>query len=88
MKVSNPTLQVYDTSALRILMQMWNLQPGLSDSGIVVQNDHIAFRTLDLNPISISDLEPLLINLGYAPFDDYTFEDKKLNARSVPTISR
>lgn len=54
----------------------------LEARGEVVENDHIAFRTLDLSPISISDLEPLLINLGYTPFDDYAFEDKKLNARS------
>jgi len=47
-----------------------------------IENDHIAFRTLDLAPISIANLEPILFDLGYRAFDDYVFEEKKLTARS------
>lgn len=43
-------------------------------------NDHIAFRTYDLNPINLEALEPHLFAYGYARYEPYNFEDKKIRA--------
>lgn len=48
-------------------------------NGVVV-NDHVAFRTFRHSPLDIAHLEPLLAQLGYAPFDRYRFPQKKLEA--------
>lgn len=43
-------------------------------------NDHVAFRTFDLEPIGLSALEVHLFELGYRRFESYRFEEKKLEA--------
>lgn len=53
-----------------------------SDNNSQVQNDHVAFRTFNLSPISIESLEPLILALGYQHRDSYNFKEKKLLARS------
>jgi len=43
-------------------------------------NDHVAFRTFRYAPLDIVHLEPVLLDLGYQPFDRYQFRQKKLEA--------
>lgn len=45
-----------------------------------VANDHVAFRTLALDPIRLDRLQPHLLRLGYTPYEPYRFEEKKLRA--------
>ncbi len=52
------------------------------DRGMVVANDHVAFRTFDQSPIDLEHLEPLVLDLGYRRFDQYLFPEKRLRARS------
>lgn len=47
-----------------------------------IQNDHVAFRTFARSPISIEKLQPLLAMVGYQPYDEYHFAEKKLFAKS------
>lgn len=57
--------------------------------GELVENDHVAFRTFSESPIDLPHLEPILLDLGYTPFDSYEFKEKKLFAKSYvhPDIS-
>ncbi len=54
----------------------------LQNRGESLKNDHIALRTFDLSPIALADLEPLILGLGYQMTGEYSFEVKKLRARS------
>lgn len=54
----------------------------LEEHGENIQNDHVAFRTFNLEPISLAALEPLVLGLGYSLLDEYRFEDKHLRARA------
>ena len=45
-----------------------------------VRNDHVAFRTFNLAPMRLADLEPFLLHLGYERFAPYRFEQKRLQA--------
>lgn len=54
----------------------------LQARGEQVQNDHVAFRTFNLSPLSLEQLEPYILELGYARLDEYRFEDKHLRARA------
>jgi len=47
-----------------------------------VENDHVAFRTFANSPIDLNSLEPILLDLGFSPFDEYSFSEKKLFAKS------
>jgi len=47
-----------------------------------VLNDHIAFRTFNLSPLSIGDLEHFFIEMDYNFDKEYKFAEKKLYARS------
>ena len=51
----------------------------LGDSKPVV-NDHVAFRTFNISPVSLSALTPLLESLGYCLSGEYQFETKQLDA--------
>lgn len=48
--------------------------------GEQVVNDHVAFRTLALEPIGIARLEPHILELGYRQLEPYDFPAKKLRA--------
>lgn len=50
------------------------------DQGEEVLNDHVAFRTLGLEPLGLDRLEPHLTALGYTRFEPYDFPEKKLRA--------
>lgn len=43
-------------------------------------NDHVAFRTFDLEPIRLTSLETHLLDLGYRRLAPYRFVEKKLDA--------
>jgi len=43
-------------------------------------NDHVAFRTYDINPINLESLEKHVLGIGYERFSPYNFESKKLRA--------
>lgn len=53
-----------------------------SDAGDRIVNDHVAFRTFDLPPVSIGCLERHILALGYRRFEPYVFEKKNLKAWS------
>lgn len=50
------------------------------DRGERVVNDHVAFRTLALEPIGLEQLEPHLLALDYRRLEHYDFPEKKLSA--------
>jgi len=50
--------------------------------GELVENDHVAFRTLDMAPLSLEALEPHLLTMGYTRFAPYYFAEKQLRAWS------
>ena len=54
----------------------------LTARGETVANDHVAFRTYDLDPIDLESLAPIFVRLGYQPTGEYEFPEKKLRARS------
>ena len=67
---------------IAITPQAQRLQQLFMDDGNSIVNDHVAFRTYALPPISLQQLEPLILALGYRRFDHYQFKEKKLNAIS------
>ncbi len=50
--------------------------------GETVVNDHVAFRTFSDSPIDLDHLQPVILAMGYTLQDHYSFEQKKLVARS------
>lgn len=53
-----------------------------------IVNDHVAFRTYDQSPISLSQLEGHILALGYRRFAPYEFKEKKLRAYGYVHESR
>lgn len=45
-----------------------------------IRNDHVAFRTFDISPISLADLEKPFLHWGYRRDQAYPFPDKHLHA--------
>jgi hypothetical protein len=60
--------------------QAARIKAAFEDRGETVRNDHVAFRTLALEPIGLEKLEPHVLALGYRRFEPYEFPDKKLRA--------
>lgn len=54
----------------------------LEERGERFFNDHIAFRTFNIEPIGLESLEKPFLALGYRQTGEYRFEQKKLRARS------
>lgn len=54
----------------------------LEERGERFFNDHVAFRTFNIDPIGLESLEQPFLALGYRPTGDYRFEQKRLRARS------
>ena len=59
--------------------------------GETVINDHIALRTFNKSPISVTDIGKIIIDNGYTPREKFHFEAKHLNAQffthtDYPTI--
>lgn len=60
--------------------QAKRIKAAFEDAGERVVNDHVAFRTLALEPIGLLALEPHLLKVGYQPYEPYDFAEKKLTA--------
>jgi hypothetical protein len=60
--------------------QAQTISNALTQRGEQVQNDHVAFRTFNIGPITIQDLEPYILALGYSRYEPYHFAAKKLDA--------
>jgi len=54
----------------------------LEERGERFFNDHVAFRTFNIEPIGLDSLQEPFLALGYTPTGDYRFEQKRLRARS------
>lgn len=66
----------------QIAPQAAAIRERLIAQGETVRNDHVAFRTFDRTPLSLEELEPHILALGYTQLDEYHFEDKHLRARA------
>ncbi|QZZ19987.1 DUF1338 domain-containing protein [Leptothermofonsia sichuanensis E412] len=74
---------------IQLAPQAERIQQAFRDRHEPIINDHVAIRTLNLEPISLSALEPHLLAMGYQRFEPYRFPEKKLNAWSyVPPDDR
>lgn len=60
--------------------QAQRIHDAFLDEGETIVNDHVAFRTFDRGPITLADLEPHLLALGYTRLEPYAFPAKKLRA--------
>ncbi len=65
---------------IRMAPRAARLKSVFEGRGERVLNDHIAFRTLDLDPIRLESLQGHILALGYEPLAPYVFTEKKLNA--------
>ncbi len=54
---------------------------GADNSDHDVINDHVAYRTFNLEKVNIEKLAQHLVNLGYKECEEYHFEAKKLYAK-------
>ena len=64
----------------RITPQAERIRSEFERRGETVLNDHVAFRTLGVDPIGIERLEVHLLALGYKRYEPYEFPAKKLRA--------
>ena len=65
-----------------ITPQAQRIRDAFQAQGETLVNDHVAFRTFAASPIDLDHLQSAVLALGYEPFDEYRFEEKKLRARS------
>lgn len=68
------------TDYIRMAPRAATLKAVFERGGETVVNDHVAFRTFDLDPIRIDALEPHILALGYKRFAPYAFPTKHLTA--------
>ncbi|WP_442482306.1 DUF1338 domain-containing protein [Aeoliella sp. SH292] len=68
------------TDYVAMAPQAQRIRDAFVSRGERVVNDHVAFRTLGLEPIGIARLEPHVLALGYRQLEPYEFPDKKLRA--------
>lgn len=66
----------------KIAPQAAAIHARLEAYGENVVNDHVAFRTFNQGPLSLEQLEPFILALGYEQLDEYHFDDKHLRARA------
>jgi hypothetical protein len=65
-----------------IAPQAASLHAAFERLGETVVNDHVAIRTFDRASLSLDQLEPIILRLGYQALDDYRFPEKHLRARA------
>ncbi len=65
---------------IQMAPQAAQLQRLFTERGEQVLNDHVAFRTFNLEPIQLTALEPHILAMGYRRFAPYEFPEKKLRA--------
>ncbi|MEO1272315.1 MAG: DUF1338 domain-containing protein, partial [Myxococcota bacterium] len=70
------------SSYTRITPSASTIHAQLQARGESILNDHVALRTFDLDPIGLDMLAEPFQTLGWEPSGNYTFEAKRLNARS------
>jgi hypothetical protein len=56
------------------------LHDAVAARGETIVNDHVAFRTFDIEPINLDALEKHVLALCYTRFAPYEFKEKKLHA--------
>lgn len=82
--MSQPNIQAFFDSLwkdyITIAPAAEKLHKAVEARGETIVNDHIAFRTYDLDPLRLDVLEKHVLALGYQRFEPYRFEDKKLRA--------
>lgn len=59
----------------------------LESKGERIINDHVAFRTYDIEGINIAALEKVFIDVGYIEKGNYNFDAKKLNAKHYEHVA-
>ena len=64
----------------QITPQAQKIQALLQARGEIVTNDHVAFRTFNIDGYDLQAITPLFESLGYQVFDSYQFPDKHLSA--------
>ncbi|MDA8665817.1 DUF1338 domain-containing protein [Litoricolaceae bacterium] len=64
----------------QVTPQAQKIQSLLQSRGEIVTNDHVAFRTFNIDGYDLQAITPLLESLGYQVFDSYQFPDKHLRA--------
>ncbi len=67
---------------IKITPQAKKIQTIFLNQGETIVNDHIAIRTFDLSPVSLKQLSPLIVQLGYVRLEHYHFDEKHLYAES------
>ncbi|HMR65826.1 MAG TPA: DUF1338 domain-containing protein [Anaerolineae bacterium] len=68
--------RVPDVAAITTTM----IEAGIIDRPEDIENDHIAFRTMGVEPLGLASLEKVFLHYGYTRRDRYNFEAKKLTA--------
>lgn len=58
------------------------IQTLLAERGETYVNDHVAFRTFNMDPIGVESLGRTFLECGYRASGEYFFEEKKLRAVS------
>ena len=66
--------------------QAKRIQTLLHARGEHVVNDHVAFRTFDIEGFDLDRATELLAAIGYEAFDHYTFPDKHLQAKAYRVL--
>ena len=64
----------------KVTPQPQNIQSPLQASGDIATNDHVAFRTFNIDGYDLQAITPLFESLGYQVFNSYEFPDKHLCA--------
>ena len=82
----------FNPQAKRIYDLFLNREQVKNPAVLSLQNDHIAIRTFNLNPIGLVSLSAIFQKLGYRECGEYFFKEKKLYARHLehqdPTLPK
>ena len=73
---------------IRVTPQATGIRTLLTTRGERVVNDHVAFRTFDVEGYDLATVSNILASIGYKAFDSYTFPDKTVSYThlTLPTI--
>lgn len=67
---------------IQVTPQAQSIQTLFNARGEDVINDHVAFRTFNIDGFNLEAVIPVLKSLGYEIFDSYQFPDKHLKAHA------
>ena len=67
---------------IQVTPQAHNIRTLFTARGENVINDHVAFRTFDIEGFDLERVSEILATIGYEAFDSYTFPDKHLRAKA------